>query len=64
MSTKRFIVRCRKCWENVAVVVGDQTKLENCPLCKKPETYRHAMMIGKGKKAKKVGDYDYEEVAI
>jgi hypothetical protein len=35
------LIRCRKCWENVAVQKAGAT-LGNCPTCGKPETYIHA----------------------
>lgn len=43
-----MVVRCRKCWADVAIQ-RDTDPIAPCPLCGKAETYFHAMLPGKPK---------------
>lgn len=54
-SSRKMVVRCRKCWQDVAVL-PDNEPLPECPLCKQPETYHHAVAIQIKKKLLEVAD--------
>jgi protein-arginine kinase activator protein McsA len=59
--SKKMIVRCRKCWEDVAVVVvraGKKTELGVCPKCGRDETYIHARVMTA---TKRLRDQEAEE---
>lgn len=45
-SRRRVVIRCRKCWEDVAIQSGADPVLP-CPKCNKEETYVHALLPGK-----------------
>jgi hypothetical protein len=49
-----MIVRCRKCWVDVAIQRADKP-VQPCPKCGAAETYFHAMVTQQGKKEKPDG---------
>lgn len=48
---KEVIIRCRKCWEDVAVQ-KETDPVQRCPRCGRKQTYVHAV-VPKDKKKEK-----------
>lgn len=55
---RKHIIRCRKCWVDVATQAPD-APVPDCPLCGKKETYVHAVLTGYKKKPKR-GEEDLD----
>jgi hypothetical protein len=49
-----MIVRCRKCWKDVAVQKSTEP-LKPCPDCGKAETYFHAVVTSKKREEARIG---------